>query len=177
MFWVSRNHIQWVLSTKIFTNATVRPEVVTPPPYGQPDRKISGVFLTTSLRNTANLWKRNLQCCSSVITQSVISRDPTLLLQVPDATNKKFASLPCDFPHFRHLGNSCGSHSPTLCETNSEIWNLNTSSTKGIARKTVQSFQCISGRFGNDRGMVHLDLAGVHHDPHPLSHGLRIITC
>ena len=107
----------------------------------------------------------------------MISRDPTLLLQVPDATNKKFASLPCDFPHFRHLGNSCGSHSPTLCETNSEIWNLNTSSTKGIARKTVQSFQCISGRFGNDRGMVHLDLAGVHHDPHPLSHGLRRIIC
>ena len=45
MFWVSRNHIQWVLSPKIFTNAKVRPGGgLTPPPYGQPDRKISVVF-------------------------------------------------------------------------------------------------------------------------------------
>ena len=28
MFWVSRNHIQWVLKPKVFTNATVRPRVV-----------------------------------------------------------------------------------------------------------------------------------------------------
>ena len=32
MFWVSRNHIQWVSSHKIFTNATVRPGGGGPPP-------------------------------------------------------------------------------------------------------------------------------------------------
>merc|ERR1719382_47026 len=44
---------------------------------------------------------------------------------------------------------------------------------KKQARKNVQSFlQCISGRFENYRGRLNLDLAWVHHDSDPLSHGL-----
>ena len=84
---------------------------------------------------------------------------------------QSFLSIPCDLPDFSHLGGGGGSHS--LNVSNSEMWNPIISLIKRQARKKVQSFQCISGRFENYRGRLNLDLAGVHHDSDPLSHGLR----
>merc|ERR1719320_2078870 len=37
---------------------------------------------------------------------------------------------------------------------------------------SAHGVQCISGVFRKDMGKIRLDLAGVHHDPDPLSHGL-----
>ena len=81
-------------------------------------------------------------------------------------------SAPCNFPDFSHLGSSYSSHLSAFWNLplkDNAQWNPRGERT----RKESYGVQCISGVFRKDMGRVRLDLAGVHHDPDPLSHGLR----